>query len=127
MTPWIYAFGFSTAFALAGCAPLVHELVPDKATAGQLQHAINGDGRLELTYGGKTYSGELEIEKSRRIHGKVQRHAGWTAQTVLLAPDGDSLSCDVQWANAERPAGVCTDTRGRSFDVRFDHGKRAGA
>jgi hypothetical protein len=75
---------------------------------------------LEVSYLGKGYFGEFTAERSRRIHGKHQRHPGRIARPVLVAADGAKLICDVQWPNAGRPAGVCKDNTGASLDVRFE-------
>lgn len=120
MNSWIPLVGIGGLLNLNACAPHVNTLVPDGASAGRLQHAPDGTGTLELSYGGKVYSGEFAAERSRRIHGEHQRHPGRIARPVLVAPDGDKLSCDVQWPDAGTPAGVCKDKAGGSFDVRFD-------
>jgi hypothetical protein len=105
---------------LNACAPHVYTLVPEKASAGQLQYASDGTGTLQLKYSGKSYSGQFTAEHSRRIHGEHQRHPGRIARPVLVALDGDILICDVQWPNAGKPAGACEDKMGARFDVRFD-------
>jgi hypothetical protein len=109
----------SSLFSLSACATHVHTLVPDRASAGRLQHASPGTGTMELSYAGKIYSAEFTAESSRRINGVHQRHPGRIARPVLVAPDGDKLVCEVQWPNAGEPAGVCQDTSGSSFPVRF--------
>lgn len=119
MKYWIPIVAISSALMTA-CAPHVHTLVPDRASAGRLLHASDGTGTLEVSYSGKSYSGEFTAERSRRIHGKHQRHPGRIARPVLVAADGDKLICDVQWPNAGKPAGVCKDKTGASLDVRFE-------
>ena len=119
MKYWIPIVAISSALVTA-CAPHVHTLVPDGASAGRLLHANDGSGTLEVSYLGKSYSGAFTAERSRRIHGRHQRHPGRIARPVLVAADGAKLICDVQWPNAGRPAGVCKDKTGASLDVRFE-------
>ena len=118
----IHILAVGSAMGLTACAPHIHTLVPEKASAGRLQHSIDGDGKLEVSYSGKTYSGEFEVKSSRRIQGEHQRWPGSIARSTLVEPDGDKLICDVQWPSAGHPppAGVCKDKTGASFAVRFD-------
>jgi hypothetical protein len=120
MNHWILIVAIGSALGLSACAAQVHTLAPGKATAGRLQHVSDGSGRLELIYGGKNYAGDFVAERSRRIHGEQRRWRGHIARPVLVAPDGDVLSCDVQWPRAGKPAGTCTDKTGMRLDVRFD-------
>ena len=106
-------------FTLSACAPHVHTLVPDRASAGRLQHASPGAGTMELSYAGKIFSADFTAESSRRINGVHQRHPGRIARPVLVAPDGDKLVCEVQLPSIGEPAGVCQDKTGSSFIVRF--------
>ena len=119
MNTWIRLIAIGSLCSLSACAPHILTLVPDRASAGRLQHASGGAGTMELSYSGKSYSGEFAAESSRRINGEHQRHPGRIARPVLVAPDGDKLVCDVQWPNAGKPAGVCQDKTGASFAVRF--------
>ena len=115
----ILLIGVASAASLAGCTHM-HTLVPQQASAGRLDHTSATSGRLELTYGGKTYSGEFGIERPRSVNGEQQRHRGYMAKPSLVAADGDTVQCDMQWPQGGTPAGVCKTASGSSFDVRFN-------
>jgi hypothetical protein len=115
----IHMITAATAIALSGCAN-VHTLVPERASAGWLDHTSATTGKLELTYAGKTYSGEFGIERPRSVDGEYQRHRGYMAKPSLVAPDGDWLHCEMQWPQGGAPGGLCKTASGSSFDVRFN-------
>ena len=121
MDYWIRILVFVSALSLNACAFDSHTLIPDgPATAGQLQHASVSTGTLEIHYAGNRYVGEFVAESSHHILGEHERFPGRIARPVLVAPNGDRLTCEVQWARLGKPAGVCTDRTGKSFDVRFE-------
>lgn len=108
------------ASTLTACVHSHHTLSNSPAPVGELIHTEAGSGTLWMEYNGKRYTGAYEWQSSRWIQGKRQRHPGRVARTTLIAPDGDSLSCDIQWGWGIRPAGHCVDASANRFHVQFD-------
>ena len=112
---------FGAVFTLSACGPYIHTLVPNGVVkAGQIQHTSVSTGTLDIYYADKHYAGHFVADSTHHIGNEHQRFPARVAQPVLVAPDGDKLVCELQWARAGKPAGFCTDKTGKSFDVRFD-------
>ncbi len=117
----ILVVAIGSALGLSACVSQVHNLVPDRlVSAGRLQRASDGSGTLEIDYSGKKYTGEFIVQSTRRIEGVHQRYPGRIAHPILVAPDGDKLTCDVQWPDVGKPIVVCKDTMEASFAIGVD-------
>ena len=108
------------ALALTACVHSHQTLSNPPAPIGELIHTEAGSGTLSIEYAGKRYTGEYEWQPSRWIQGKRQRHMGRVARTTLVAPDGDTVFCDIQWGAGLRPAGSCQNSTGKSFYLQFN-------
>jgi hypothetical protein len=105
---------------LAGCGPHVYKVAPGHAATGELQHEMHGPEKLSITYEGKAYFGEFEATRSRRIHGRHQRHRGFVGDVELSARDSSKLYCHLEWAHAGEPSGSCREPSGKAFAIRFE-------
>ncbi len=126
---------------LSACAtPHAHRLLPQESApfvAGAIVHRDETDF-LVLETNGERYEGEFRFERIQDwralqeryrsspkhwdavMSGLERRHVYNKATAKLRTSRGDSMTCQLFWRHIDRPAGTCSDDRGRSFGVAFD-------
>ena len=138
-TTWIAV----AALALSGCATTYHLSVMPR-DSGKMDEGVatdtgNGEGPISITIEGKTFNGTWVQTVPDRTYGYVTGglgfgRRGWgglgggfitmdnpnggAAKALLNSPDGSGLRCDLQ-SGTGRGGGVCTDDRGRMYDVQI--------
>lgn len=131
----------AAALALSGCATTYHLAVmprdSGKIYEGVATDAGNGEGPISITIEGKAYNGTWVQTVPDRSYGYVTGglgfRRGWgmgggfvsldnpnggMAKALLQSADGAGLRCDLQ-NGAGRGGGVCTDDRGKMYDVQI--------
>lgn len=132
----------AAALALSGCATTYHlALMP--RDSGRIYEGVAtdtgyGEGPISITIEGRTYNGTWVQAVPDRTTGYVSGgfgfgRRGWgmgggfismdnpnggLAKALLTAQDGGGLRCDLQ-GGAGRGGGVCTDDRGKMYDVQI--------
>ena len=138
MRPLILA----AALVLGGCAT-TYQLAIMPRDSGRLYEGMAtdtgyGEGPISITIEGRTYTGTWVQSVPDRTYGYVSggwsgwHRGGWggaggfismdnpnggLSKALLTAPDGSGLRCDLQsgWG---RGGGICTDDRGKMYDVQ---------
>lgn len=132
----------AAALALSGCATTYHLSVMPR-DSGKMYEGVAtdtgyGEGPISITIDGKTYTGTWVQSVPDRTYGYVSGGYGWggrgwwggggyismdnpnggIAKALLSSSDGGGLRCDLQsgWG---RGGGVCTDDRGKMYDVQI--------
>jgi hypothetical protein len=131
------------ALALSGCATTYHLSVMPR-DSGKMYEGVatdtgNGEGPISITIEGKTFNGTWVQTVPDRTYGSVtgglgfgrrgwgglgggfitmDNPSGGAAKALLNSTDGSGLRCDLQ-SGTGRGGGVCTDDRGRMYDVQI--------
>ncbi len=139
----------AAALALAGCASTYQLTVmprdSGKLYSGVAQDAGKGEGRISITLEDKTYSGTWVETQPSEATGYVTGGLGWgsgwrgrgalgtfitidnaqggESKALLSAADGTGLRCDFK-SGQGRGGGVCTDDKGRAYDVQVRRAER---
>jgi len=131
----------AAALVLGGCAT-TYQLAVMPRDSGRLYEGMAtdtgyGEGPISITIEGRTYTGTWVQSVPDRTYGYVSggwsgHRGGWggaggfismdnpnggLSKALLTAPDGSGLRCDLQsgWG---RGGGICTDDRGKMYDVQ---------
>jgi len=133
----------AAALALSGCATTYHLSVMPR-DSGKIYEGVAtdngyGEGPISITLEGTTYAGTWVQSVPDRSYGYVSGGWGWggrggwgggggfismdnpnggLAKALLSAPNGGGLRCDLQ-SGSGRGGGVCTDDRGKMYDVQI--------
>lgn len=128
---------------LAGCASPAHLLVKEgdaPFVGGELVHDRGKNNRLVLEAPNRRYEARgFIVERQtnlatlrKRYYGVNPKHwnrifAGldtdhvtYSVETIAISAEGDKVSCRLAWGGSAKPAGVCTDSAGAAFPVRFE-------
>jgi hypothetical protein len=133
----------AAALAVSGCATTYHLAVMPR-DSGKIYEGVAtdtgyGEGPVSITIDGRTYNGTWVQTVPDRTYGYVSGGFGWgrrgwgglgggfvtmdnpnggTAKALLTASDGSGLRCDLQ-SGLGRGGGICTDDRGKMYDVQI--------
>jgi hypothetical protein len=139
MRPLALAFA---ALALSGCATTYHLAVMPR-DSGRIYEGVAtdtgyGEGPISITIEGKAYNGTWVQAVPDRTYGYVSGglgfgRRGWgmgggfismdnpgggLAKALLTSAEGGGLRCDLQ-SGQGRGGGICTDDRGKMYDVQI--------
>ena len=136
------------ALALPGCAT-TYQLTVMPRDSGRIYTGVaqdsggGGEGRISITIDDKTYSGTWVETQPSQATGYVSGGFGWgwrgrgglgtfitidnpqgaESKALLNAADGSGLRCDFK-SGQGRGGGVCTDDKGRAYDVQVRRAER---
>ena len=130
------------ALALSGCATTYHLAVMPRDSGTMYEGVATdtgyGEGPISITIEGRTYNGTWVQTVPDHTTGYVSGGVGWgrrgwgvgggfitmdnpnggLAKALLQSADGGGLRCDLR-SGLGRGGGVCTDDRGKMYDVQI--------
>ncbi len=131
------------ALALSGCAT-TYQLTVMPRDSGKLYSGVaedggSGEGRISISIEGRNYTGTWVETAPSTTTGFVtgfgfrrggmgsfitmDNPQGGESKALLTAPDGSGLRCDFR-SSGGRGGGVCTDDKGRAYDVQVRRAER---